>query len=247
MPKKTIFLFLAIFLTVGAFGVHSQNNSNVSRSTQTDEQKVPVVIPSERIDEDISLIQGNVIVVYDGDTISLQNEENKIFTIRLQGIDAPEGKQSFGKDSKEKLANLILGKNVIVVIDKRDIYDRYIGNVYYQGQDIGLLQIKAGMAWHFKRYQEDQTAQNRKKYAQAEQEAHDARVGLWEVKDPTPPWDFRGEKNNNSKEASRKDDKSEKKKNSDGREYIRGPKGGCYYLSDSGRKVYVKDKSLCDN
>jgi uncharacterized protein YgiM (DUF1202 family) len=29
------------------------------------------------------------------------------------------------------------------------------------------------------------------------------------------------------------------------RMYIRGPRGGCYYLSGSGRKVYV-DRSLCD-
>lgn len=27
--------------------------------------------------------------------------------------------------------------------------------------------------------------------------------------------------------------------------YIRGPRGGCYYINSSGRKVYV-DRSLCD-
>jgi hypothetical protein len=32
---------------------------------------------------------------------------------------------------------------------------------------------------------------------------------------------------------------------SSGREYIRGSRGGCYYLSGSGRKVYV-DRSLCN-
>jgi hypothetical protein len=29
------------------------------------------------------------------------------------------------------------------------------------------------------------------------------------------------------------------------RTYIRGPRGGCYYVSDSGRKVYV-DHSMCN-
>jgi hypothetical protein len=29
------------------------------------------------------------------------------------------------------------------------------------------------------------------------------------------------------------------------RTYILGPYGGCYYVAASGRKVYVKDKSLC--
>ena len=32
---------------------------------------------------------------------------------------------------------------------------------------------------------------------------------------------------------------------SSGRSYIRGPRGGCYYFSGSGRKVYV-DRSLCN-
>jgi hypothetical protein len=29
------------------------------------------------------------------------------------------------------------------------------------------------------------------------------------------------------------------------RDYIRGPRGGCYYISGSGRKVYV-DRSMCN-
>ncbi len=29
------------------------------------------------------------------------------------------------------------------------------------------------------------------------------------------------------------------------RQYIRGPRGGCYYISSSGNKVYV-DRSLCN-
>lgn len=32
---------------------------------------------------------------------------------------------------------------------------------------------------------------------------------------------------------------------SGGRTYTRGPRGGCYYISGSGRKVYV-DRSLCN-
>jgi endonuclease G, mitochondrial len=35
-------------------------------------------------------------------------------------------------------------------------------------------------------------------------------------------------------------------KKKDGRTYIKGSRGGCYYLNDSGKKVYVKDKSLCE-
>ena len=37
-----------------------------------------------------------------------------------------------------------------------------------------------------------------------------------------------------------------KKTDSSGRTYIKGSRGGCYYLNESGKKVYVKDKSLCE-
>lgn len=31
------------------------------------------------------------------------------------------------------------------------------------------------------------------------------------------------------------------------RTYIRGPRGGCYYINENGKKIYVTDKSLCGN
>lgn len=38
-----------------------------------------------------------------------------------------------------------------------------------------------------------------------------------------------------------------KKAGANDKKYIKGSRGGCYYLIESGRKVYVKDKSLCGN
>lgn len=256
MLRKTAFLFFVFCFTatIPSTSAFSQTVSSANQSTQTDKQKVAVVIPSEEIGENISLIQGTVVVVYDGDTVSVQAMDGKIYAIRLQGIDAPEGKQNYGEKSQQTLADLILDKNVIVVVDKQDLYDRYIGNVYYQGQDVSLLQIKAGMAWYFRKYANDQTAENRKRYAQTETDARSSGIGLWEEKEPKPPWEFRGE----VKEAKRdsdnaakndtktaKENKSKKKKGD--KEYIKGPRGGCYYINSSGTKTYVKDKSLCDN
>ena len=50
------------------------------------------------------------------------------------------------------------------------------------------------------------------------------------------------------KETSKDDakQKDDKKPSKDGRTYIKGSRGGCYYINDSGKKVYVKDKSLCE-
>lgn len=43
------------------------------------------------------------------------------------------------------------------------------------------------------------------------------------------------------------DTTGKKNNDKDGRTYIKGSRGGCYYLTDTGKKVYVKDKSLCEN
>nr|WP_256326828.1 thermonuclease family protein [Nitrosospira multiformis] len=39
---------------------------------------------------------------------------------------------------------------------KQDRYQRVLGKVLLDGQDINLEQIKAGRAWHYKRYDKDQ-------------------------------------------------------------------------------------------
>jgi endonuclease G len=48
------------------------------------------------------------------------------------------------------------------------------------------------------------------------------------------------------KSDDKKSDSNSSKPSADGRTYIKGSRGGCYYLTESGRKVYVKDKSLCE-
>ena len=44
---------------------------------------------------------------------------------------------------------------------------------------MGLEQIRAGMAWHYKEYQHEQPTQERLVYAQEEENAKASRVGLW--------------------------------------------------------------------
>ena len=40
--------------------------------------------------------------------------------IRLQGIDAPEGRQAYGTKSKDNLSNMVASRFVVVETDKRD-------------------------------------------------------------------------------------------------------------------------------
>lgn len=134
---------------------------------------------------------GRVVGVSDGDTVILLDASRAQHKIRLEGIDAPEKRQPFGEVSKQNLARLIFGKAVKVHYEKRDRYDRIVGKVLVDGSDVCLRQIQDGMAWHFKRYQNEQSAADRLAYESAEQQARLARRGLWRDRRPIPPWKFR--------------------------------------------------------
>src|SRR5215210_7644914 len=139
------------------------------------------------------VIEGKVINVHDGDTVTVLDQDNKKFHIRLQGIDAPELKQAYGAPSQENLSRMVLGKQVTIVWTKVDKYRRTVGTIMLDGRDINIEQVKAGLAWHFKKYADEQPAQDRITYARAEELAKSAKLGLWQEPNPTPPGDFRVE------------------------------------------------------
>ena len=136
-------------------------------------------------------LQGKVIGVADGDTVTLLDAQKNQHKIRLQGIDAPEKAQAFGNKSKQSLHEMVLGKEVIVDVQKKDKYGRSVGKILVNQTDACLEQIKRGMAWHYKQYANEQSPEDRDVYAQAESTARAQSLGLWKDKSPTPPWAFR--------------------------------------------------------
>lgn len=133
-------------------------------------------------------LAGKVISINDGDTLSVLTKDNTQYKIRLNHIDAPESKQSFGSKSKQNLSNYVFGKNIIVDYKNKDRYGRILGTIIYQGNNINLMQVKDGFAWHYKQYS------NAKEYILAEQEARKLKKGLWTENNPIEPWVFRKEK-----------------------------------------------------
>ena len=134
---------------------------------------------------------GKVIHVQDGDSITVLDETHTQHKIRLSGIDAPERRQAFGNVSKESLAEQVAGQSVAVEWDKVDRYGRKVGKVLLAGMDSNLVQIKRGLAWHYKQYEREQSPADRQSYAEAEVEARAAKLGLWRDAAPLPPWHFR--------------------------------------------------------
>ncbi len=139
-------------------------------------------------------LQGKVVGVADGDTITVLDATNTKHKIRLQGIDAPEKAQAFGQKSKQSLSQMVYNKQVTVEYQKKDKYGRTLGKVLHNGTDVCIEQIKLGMAWHYKQYASDQPKEDRGLYDQTEQDARAKKAGLWIDKAPTPPWEFRRQK-----------------------------------------------------
>ena len=139
-------------------------------------------------------LTGHVVKVTDGDTITVLDDSKIQHKIRLAGIDAPERKQPYGEASRKHLASLVAGQTVTVNWTKRDKYRRIVGVITFNGQDVNLGQIRMGYAWHYKEYEREQSPADRRAYAEAEVEARGKRLGLWQDKEPMPPWEWRQRK-----------------------------------------------------
>lgn len=146
-----------------------------------------VAVPRTRAES----LNGRVVGIDDGDTLTVLDARNTTHVIRLSGIDAPEKSQAFGQRSKQALSQAVFGKSVTLQCGKEESYGRLVCKVLPDDRDVCLEQVKAGMAWHYKQFEDEQTAADRESYADAEDAARGAHLGLWSDAHPIPPWDFR--------------------------------------------------------
>jgi endonuclease YncB( thermonuclease family) len=145
-------------------------------------------------------LEGRVVHVSDGDTLTVLDEHKRQHKVRLAGIDAPERRQPFGKRAAAELASLVKNKMIVVDWNKADRYHRLIGIVWVAPPDcaickpsidVGLALVTDGLAWHYRAYERDQPAGYRQQYREAEAGARARHAGLWADAAPTPPWDWR--------------------------------------------------------
>ena len=136
-------------------------------------------------------IEGRIVGVHDGDTITLLDVDNRQHKIRLDGIDAPESGQPFGRASKQHLAELLANREAVAECSKIDRYRREVCRVLVGGADAGLEQVRAGLAWFFRRYAKELPPDRRQQYADMEAQAQAGQRGLWADAEPVAPWDWR--------------------------------------------------------
>jgi len=126
-----------------------------------------------------------VIKIVDGDTYDILIN-GKQLRIRMDGIDAPERGQPYSKISKEYLGRLCDGETIRLEIKSKDRFGRTVAKSWVSGnRELGAEMIRAGMAWHFKKYSDDL------RLGKLEQQARRERVGLWADPKPIAPWDYR--------------------------------------------------------
>ena len=139
-----------------------------------------------------SQIEGRVVGVADGDTVTVLDADKKQYKLRLAYIDAPEKAMPFGQASKSNLSDLVFEQNVVAHIDDVDRYGRGVARISKAEQDINLAQVDAGFAWHYATYaKKTQSRGEFQQYEQAQANAKSQRTGLWKDNNPTAPWDWR--------------------------------------------------------
>jgi micrococcal nuclease len=130
-------------------------------------------------------LQGKVVHIADGDTLTILTNANEQVKIRLAGIDTPEKAQPFGKKAKQALAALTFQKQASVEVETKDRYGRTVGRVLVGRLDVNAELVGQGMAWVYRKYTDDQ-----KLYA-LEAKAKHAKRGLWATDHPIEPWLWR--------------------------------------------------------
>ena len=136
-------------------------------------------------------LQGKVVKLADGDSITVLDDDKVQHKIRLAGIDAPERKQPYGQAAKKFLSDRVFGKTVCVGWYKRDKYRRLVGVVRINDEDVNYQLVEEGLAWHYKYYEKEQSESDRVRYAEAQEEAEDDKKGLWKERNPIMPWAWR--------------------------------------------------------
>ncbi|KAI3748891.1 hypothetical protein L6452_12305 [Arctium lappa] len=119
--------------------------------------------------------------------LNIQNEEilARKYRIRLRGVDAPESSMPYGKEAKEELGNMVIGKPLRVLIYDEDRYGRYVGDIYCNGVFVQEQMLKKGLVWHYVAYDK------RPELEKWEKDARAKRIGLWASAHPEMPWEYR--------------------------------------------------------
>lgn len=129
---------------------------------------------------------GKILKMHDADILTIRDDKNIDFLVRLKWVDCPDSGQPFFDEAREMVKSYCLSKSLVVKCDSNDIQGRTFAEIFLpDGRSMNKELVKFGYAWHYKRYSDD------KEYADLEAKARLQGRGLWQYDSPVPPWVYR--------------------------------------------------------
>ena len=130
-------------------------------------------------------IEAKVIEVIDGNTLVAKDENGEEWKVMLAGIDSPELNQQYGTEAKSFLESKALKKAVTITLQGKDRWGNRLAVVMLKGKDdLRVELLSKGLAWTSERNPIPELEKIRI-------EAENAKKGIWQEEQPTPPWIYR--------------------------------------------------------
>ena len=142
---------------------------------------------------------GHLTANLDGDRVDISSHEiEETVRLRLFGIDAPEQDQPYWQEAKDFLGSLLAEKKVEVTLRGgffKESDGRSVATVILpDGSTASRALFNAGFAWVYEEdfsKKQDDTLDGKEELNALEQEAREAKRGLWADPKPVPPWLYR--------------------------------------------------------
>ena len=197
-----ICILLVVAAYVGNWGKSTAPSPRPAATSKV-EKKQEVRLPTEKSVKAASAGKSGPVLdkneyrlarLSDGDSFVLEDSRKRTVKVRLYGVDAPEGKQSFGNVSRNHLKRLLEGKKLLIRTMYKDNHQRSVAIVYYSQNgkpdelSINQRQVQAGMAWVYDYFCTSAVCNT---WKLEEAMAQKAKLGLWRDSNPVPPWQWR--------------------------------------------------------
>lgn len=140
---------------------------------------------------DASIVCAKTQGFHDGDTLTCVTDIGITLVVRFAGIDAPETGQAYWRVARDRLRELAV-PGTLADCYKRDQYGRHVCRLKsVDGADLADIMLAEGLAWYAARFADEQTSEERERYARLEAQARVSRRGLWTESNPMPPGECR--------------------------------------------------------
>ncbi len=129
-----------------------------------------------------NLMTAKCVKVLDGDTLIIECEKSRR-TVNIEGIDAPELDQPWGKEVRNFVRDYLRGEDLEIEV-LEDTGDTVRARVTVNGVDLSEMLVSRGLVWV-------SDGSTDTELVVLSGKARELPCGLWMDPNPQPPWEFR--------------------------------------------------------